>query len=127
MAARNHLRTETLTAIRGEIHDRGGNALAINTAVYDVTLDPRRVDPTDRGRVADVLSSVLSLRREDVMSLLLMNKEFVYVAHRQPQPVADLLRGLALPGVGLDPQTQRAYQPGGSPNVSLASSLLGFV
>jgi cell division protein FtsI/penicillin-binding protein 2 len=127
MAARNHLRTETLTAVRGEIHDRGGSALAINTTVYDVTLDPRKVDSTDRGRVADVLANTLSLRREDVMSLLLMNKEFVYVAYRQPQPVADLLRGLALPGVGLDPRTQRAYQPGGSSDVSLASSLLGFV
>ena len=127
MAASYHLAEITLPAIRGEIHDRDGNPLAINTSVYDVTVSPKTIPAADRARVADGLSGVLGISRTDLMNVLRSGKEFAYVSKRQPQPVADQIKGLHLPGVGLDPQPDRVYQPGGSSDVTLASSLLGFV
>lgn len=127
MAADTHLATITLPAVRGEIHDRDGNALAINVTVYDVKVSPTAVKPSKRAEVADGLSRVLGISRDDVMKQLQSGKQNVYLAKRQPQQVADAIDALALPGVGLDPQPERAYQPGGSSDVTLASSLLGFV
>jgi cell division protein FtsI (penicillin-binding protein 3) len=127
MAARYHLAERTLPAVRGEIRDRSGNPLAINTTVYDVTLAPRAVPVKDRGQVADGLSGVLGVPRDDVMQVLRSGKDFAYVARRQPKPLADEIAQLRLAGVGLDPQKQRTYQPGGSPDITLGSSLLGFV
>jgi len=126
-AAAYHLAQITLPAVRGEIHDRDGNPLAINTTVYDVTVAPRVIAAGDRARVADGLSGVLDLPRQQVMDTLRSGKEFAYVSRRQPQSVADRLHAMALPGIGLDPRPQRVYQPGGSSDVTLASSLLGFV
>ena len=126
-AAEYHLAEITLPAVRGEIRDRDGNPLAINTTVYDVTVAPRIIPPSDRSRVADGLAGVLGVSRQDVMDVLRSGREFAYVSRRQPMPVADRVAGMRLPGVGLDPQPQRVYQPGGSPDVTLASSLLGFV
>jgi len=127
MGAAYHLAELTLPAARGEVHDRDGNPLAIDTTVYDVTLDPRQVDPSARDRVAGALSSQLGVPARDVMGMLRSNRDFVPVSPRQPKEVADALRAMDLPGVGLDPQPQRVYQAGGTPDVSLASSLLGFV
>ncbi|HEY4028357.1 MAG TPA: penicillin-binding protein 2, partial [Candidatus Dormibacteraeota bacterium] len=127
MAARYHVAELTLPALRGEIRDRAGNPLAINTTVYDVTLAPRSVPVDRRAQVADGLSGLLGVRRDDVMQQLRSGKGFVYVARRQPKALADEIRRLRLPGVGFDPQKQRAYQPGGVPDVTLGSNLLGFV
>ena len=127
LAAQYHLAEITLPAIRGEIRDRDGNPLAINTTVYDVTVAPRVIPPADRARVADGLSGVLGVSRPDLMDVLRSGREFAYVSRRQPKPVADQVSAMHLPGVGLDPQAQRVYQPGGTPDVTLASSLLGFV
>jgi cell division protein FtsI (penicillin-binding protein 3) len=127
MAAEYHLATLTLPAARGEIHDRNGNPLAIDVTVYDVTLSPAAVPAADRARVADGLAGALGMSRDDLMTTLRSGRQFVYLAKRQPKQVADAVDRLDLPGVGLDPQPERAYQPGGTPDVSLASSLLGFV
>lgn len=127
MAAQYHVADFTLPAVRGEIHDRNGNPLAINVEVYDVTVSPSDIAASDRGHVADGLSSVLGLQRDDVMALLSSGKAFAYVAHRQPKAVADRIEALRLSGVSLESEPERSYQPGGTQDASLASSLLGFV
>jgi cell division protein FtsI (penicillin-binding protein 3) len=127
MAAQYHVADFTLPAVRGEIRDRNGNPLGINVAVYDVTVSPKDIPASERGRVADGLSGVLGLKRDDVMTVLRSGKAFAYVAKRQPKAAADQLTQLQLSGVHLESQPQRSYQPGGTADVSLASSLLGFV
>ncbi|HKF78214.1 MAG TPA: penicillin-binding protein 2 [Candidatus Dormibacteraeota bacterium] len=127
LAAAYHVARVALPATRGTIYDRDMKPLAINTTVYDVTLAPGSVPPGSRGRVADELARTLGLARGDVLSLLESGQPFAYVGKREPKQVADQLRQLALPGVGLDPQADRTYLPGGRPDVSMASSLLGFV
>jgi len=127
MAARYHVADRTLPAVRGEIHDRSGNPLALNLTVYDVSVSPKDIAPADRAQVADGLATVLGLSRNDLMNVLRSGKAFAYVAKRQPAQVADQVKRLRLPGVQLETESQRTYQPGGTADVSLASSLLGFV
>jgi cell division protein FtsI (penicillin-binding protein 3) len=127
MAARYHVADFTLPAVRGEIHDRNGSPLAINVAVYDVTVSPSDIPASDRGHIADALAGILGLQRADVMAILSSGRAFAYVAHRQPKAIADRIDALQLSGVNLESEPARQYQPGGSSDVSLASSLLGFV
>jgi stage V sporulation protein D (sporulation-specific penicillin-binding protein) len=124
-----HLAEVPVAAKRGMIYDRNGQPLAINDTVYDVTLAPDLVAPTARQRVAESLATLLRLPSDHVMALLVSGRKFAYVAKRQPKDVADRLYNLDPPltGVGLVPEEQRTYLPGGTPDVSLASSLLGFV
>jgi cell division protein FtsI/penicillin-binding protein 2 len=97
--------------------------------VYDVTLAPDMVAPAARHRVADGLAALLGVHSDHVMALLVSGRKFAYVAKRQPKDVADKLYNLQPPlaGVGLVPEEQRTYLSGGTPDVSLASTLLGFV
>ena len=127
MAAQYHVANFTLPAVRGEIRDRNGNPLAINVAVYDVTVSPNEIPASERARVADGLAGVLGLQRDDLMTVLRSGRPFAYVARRQPKAIADRIDALQLSGVQLESEPQRSYQPGGTSDVSLASSLLGFV
>ena len=126
-AAEYQLRQVTLPASRGAIYDRNMNLLAVDTTVYDVTLSPKAVKSDSRERVADGLSTVLGIPGQEVMDLLESQRAFAYVKKRQPKEIADRITSLNLPGVGLDPQPDRKYLQGGTADVSLASSLLGFV
>ena len=128
VAARYHVQDITLPPNRGVIYDRDGHPLAMNTVVYDVALMPDLVKTQrDRDRVVEGLSTVLGLPREQVLDTLRGGGSYTILKHRQPEDKADQLRKLRLPGVGLEPQQQRTYVQGGTPDVSLASSLLGFV
>jgi cell division protein FtsI (penicillin-binding protein 3) len=127
LAAENHRFDSTLPAVRGMIYDRDGNPLAVNTTVYDVAVTPDQVPERRRSQVADALSSVLGLSRQSVMDVLISNRKYAYLAHRQPKGSADALDSMNLPGIVLEPQQARTYLPGGTQDVTLASSLLGFV
>jgi cell division protein FtsI/penicillin-binding protein 2 len=118
-----------LPALRGSIYDRNGQLLALNSTVYNVTLAPDLVAPSRRAQVAESLVAVLGVQFEDVMALLESNLRFGYVAKRVPKDQADKLTSLGLigKGVGLEPQQQRTYLPGGSTDATLAAGLFGFV
>jgi cell division protein FtsI (penicillin-binding protein 3) len=116
-----------LSATRGRVLDRNLRPLAVNTTVYSVFVAPDQVPPEERELVAGQLSSVLSIPRDDVLTLLVSDRKFAYVAKRQTPDKADRLRTLKLPGVGVEPESQRSYLPGGAANTTLASNLLGFV
>jgi cell division protein FtsI/penicillin-binding protein 2 len=126
-AAEFHIADFTLPPVRGEIRDRYGNPLAINVAVYDVSVSPNTIQTSDRARVADGLAGILGLQRDQLLTVLSSGKAYALIAHRQPQAIADRIRAEQLPGVQLQSLPQRTYQPGGTSDVSLASSLLGFV
>jgi cell division protein FtsI/penicillin-binding protein 2 len=122
-----HLTRIPLTPTRGLIYDRDGQPLAVDDAVYDVTLAPDMVARDQRKQVADSLAAVVGVPFDQVMSVLRSDRKFAYVAKRQPKEIADTLTNLQLPGVSLERQQERTYLSGGTPDVSLASSLLGFV
>src|SRR6202521_4815546 len=117
-----------LPAIRGAIFDRNLTQLVVNTTVYSAFVSPDQVPSAWRARVANALVSVLGADQATVTTILASPAKFAYISPRRfPKDKADRLSALKLPGVGLEPETQRSYLPGISSGTSLASNLLGFV
>ena len=116
-----------LPAARGAIFDRNLTQLVVNTTVYSTFVSPDQITPGQRDMVASGLSSVLGVDKSKVMATLESNAKFAYIARRFPKAQADQLTALKLPGVGLEPDTQRSYLPGIAPGTTLAANLLGFV
>ena len=117
-----------LPAIRGAIFDRNLTQLVVNTTVYSAFVSPDQVPAAWRQRVAGALVSVLGADQATVTTILASPAKFAYISPRRfPKDKADKLSALKLPGVGLEPETQRSYLPGISPGTTLASNLLGFV
>ena len=116
-----------LPAARGLIYDRNGQPLAINETVYSVVAAPNQVPLREREHVAAALSAATGRPIAAIESILASGSQFAYIARRQPKPVADRLRSENLAGIGLEPETRRSYLPGGTPDSTLASNLLGFV
>jgi cell division protein FtsI/penicillin-binding protein 2 len=116
-----------LPAVRGAIFDRNLTQLVVNTTVYSAFVSPDQVPSNERDRVAQGLATVLGVDKTKTLATLETNAKFAYIARRFAKTKADQLSALKLPGVGLEPETQRSYLPGIAPGTTLASNLLGFV
>lgn len=116
-----------LPAMRGAVFDRNLTQLVVNTTVYSVFVSPDQIRAGERDLVANGLATVLGVDRQGVMNVLQSNAKFAYIMRRFSKTKADQLRALKLPGVGLQPETQRSYLPGAEAGTTLASDLLGFV
>jgi cell division protein FtsI (penicillin-binding protein 3)/stage V sporulation protein D (sporulation-specific penicillin-binding protein) len=135
LAAANHSMRLTIPAGRGVIRDIHGEALARNEPVRTVVADATLI--TDRGAVADILSSELGLPHPQVMEKL--NREVYsqalkknipcpYIVLKKEVPVnvasalADQLAAKKLRGIYFETAATRVY-----PNNSLLCHVLGFV
>src|SRR5690348_3366045 len=116
-----------LPAVRGAIFDRNLTQLVVNTTVYSAFVSPDQIAAEDRDRVATGLSTVLGVDKAKLMAVLESSSKFAYVQRRFSKAKADRLTALKLPGVGLEPETQRSYLPGITAGTTLAANLLGFV
>ncbi len=116
-----------LPALRGAIFDHNLTQLVVNTTVYSAFVSPDQITPGERQTVAGGLASILGVDKASVTAILQSNVKFAYIARRVSKTKADRLRGLKLPGVGLQEETQRSYLPGAYAGTTLASDLLGFV
>jgi cell division protein FtsI/penicillin-binding protein 2 len=125
-AVRQYEQVVPLPPARGVVYDRDLRPLAVNTTVYSVFVSPTAVPPDQRALVATTLSQLLGVDHDQLLGVLGSGHQFAYVARRQAKEKADQVQAAALPGVGLEPEQQRSYLPGGSDG-SLAANLLGFV
>ena len=116
-----------LPATRGAIFDRNMTQLVVNTDVYSAFVSPDQITPDQRSVVAGGLASVLGVDQNAVMATLESGAKFAYISLHFPKAKADQLTALALPGVGLEADTQRSYLPGVESGSTLAANLLGFV
>src|SRR6266550_3444186 len=116
-----------LPALRGAIFDHNLTQLVVNTTVYSAFVSPDQITPGERQTVAGGLASILGVDKASVTAILQSNVKFAYIARRVSKTKADRLRGLKLPGVGLQEETQRSYLPGAYAGTTLASDLLRFV
>ena len=117
-----------LPAVRGAIFDRNLTQLVVNTTVYTAFVSPDQVPAAWRERVTNALVSIIGADQATVMSTLASGAQFAYISPRRfTKDKADKLTALKLPGVGLEPDTQRSYLPGISSGSTLAANLLGFV
>lgn len=115
------LRTATLSANRGMILDRNGEALAVSTPVDTVWADPRKLAqvPHEFPRLARALDRDPQWLARRVTSNL--NREFIYlVRHMRPQDAARV-KALGIPGVDTLREYRRYYPAG-----EVTGHLLGF-
>jgi cell division protein FtsI (penicillin-binding protein 3) len=113
----------SLPAGRGAIFDRNDNELAISIPRKTVYADPRLV--TDPAAAARRLAGVLGLDRRgraELLQRLSSDAEFVYVARRVTDDVAERVDRLGIAGVEFLEEPAR-FNPGGN----LAESVLGEV
>jgi cell division protein FtsI/penicillin-binding protein 2 len=115
--------TQTLrqAAARGQIFDRNGESMAVNTLEYQVGISPQLLDnPRD---AATQLSSVLGMPELDVFEKLEEDAPWVLLAPRVSAEVGRRIAALDLgSGVQLQPLPRRSYPQG-----PLAAHILGFV
>lgn len=123
-AERQHMRTPTLPAKRGDIVDRHGRLLA-----YSVDVDTIYAVPYD---IADAQAAAAALcralddcsprERAALAERLGSDRPFTYVRRRVTPLEARRVAGLNLPGIGFMKESRRFY-----PNVELAAHVLGYV
>jgi cell division protein FtsI (penicillin-binding protein 3) len=115
------LRVAKLSANRGMVLDRNGEALAVSTPVDTVWADPRKLAeaPHEFPRLAKVLGRDPQWLARRVTSSL--DREFVYlVRHMRPQDAARV-KALGIPGVDTLREYRRYYPAG-----EVTGHLLGF-
>jgi cell division protein FtsI (penicillin-binding protein 3) len=115
------LRTAKLSANRGMILDRNGEALAVSTPVDTVWADPRKLAqvPHEFPRLAKALDRDPKWLARRITSNL--DREFVYlVRHMRPQDAARV-KALGIPGVDTLREYRRYYPAG-----EVTGHLLGF-
>ncbi|HXG04968.1 MAG TPA: penicillin-binding protein [Candidatus Binatia bacterium] len=119
MAERQYSRTVVLHAQRGPIVDRHGTSLAASGPAESLFAHPRLV--TDPAGLARRLAGILAVPEAELRTALASARPFVWLKRRLPPPVAEAVRALGEPGLGLVPEPLRLY-----PNRELAAHVIGF-
>ncbi len=129
LAMSQQLRETGTSAERGTIYDCNMNILAMSANVDNVYLSPAEIAMynEDRELIADKLSEILGLDREDILKKTENNGSwYVTVARKVEKETADKVREFKneykLKGVRLESDTKRYY-----PYSSLACHVIGFV
>ncbi len=119
---RQQLRSFKLDASRGEILDRSHMALAINNRVHKVVVNPRQVRGQNNveATIAALLEFVPDLDVEHVRKELARDKAYRKLRVTLDDDQAKALMAKKLPGVRLEPASERVY-----PRGHLAAHILG--
>ena len=126
MAADQLAQNQEIPAERGVILDARGQLLATSVQVYSVYATPPQV--SDPELEANVLAGLLQLPKADLVSKLSSAKAWLWLRRRVDPLISDTIRALALPGIGLLPETLRVYPTAGAaPGSTLAAQLIGYV
>jgi cell division protein FtsI (penicillin-binding protein 3) len=123
-ARRQHLRTVTAPARRGQILDRHGRTLAVSADAETIYAVPAEIAEPDR--VADALCGALgdcsAAERDALAERLRGSRAFAYVRRQVSPDVAARVAALKLDGVGFLKESRRYY-----PKRELAAHVLGYV
>jgi cell division protein FtsI (penicillin-binding protein 3) len=123
-ADRQHLRTLTAPAKRGEIVDRNGHVLAYSVDADSVFADPSEIEHPDK--VAQLVCAALDecgpRDRQEMAQNLRRDSQFVYLARKVSPDEAQRVKALDLKGVAFIKESRRYY-----PKKELAAHVLGYV
>ncbi len=121
-ARSQHYSKTEITMFRGEIFDRTGRPLAVNTPGYSVFV--QRVQAESVSEIIRVLKKFQLLRDEQAfLRKLDESPSFVWVARRTvPTDIAHEIERMKLPGLYVIQEEQRTY-----PYASYAGSVIGCV
>jgi cell division protein FtsI (penicillin-binding protein 3) len=118
-AERQHQKTIPLTAQRGTIFDRTGEALAISMEVDSIYAEPRKLD--NRDHAARLLAPILDIPLATLKAKLAGDKGFVWLKRQVPPAVSQRIHNLKLEAVGTIKEHQRFY-----PNSTIGAQVIGF-
>lgn len=115
---------------RGNIYDRDGQVLAVNTLEYRVGISPGAVGPSREAKrqVAQDLARLLNLSESEVFLRLLPDEQtglyprYVPLRSGVPLEVGAELEALDIPGLVIETVYRRDY-----PQESLTAQVIGFV
>lgn len=113
-------RTLSLAGARGNIYDRHGETLAVNTLEYRIGVSPSLV--ADPRLTATRLSTILGLNELDLYEAITSDQIWVRIAPSVSAELTQRVRALGLPELTFDAVPRRSYPQG-----SVASQILGFV
>ncbi len=115
--------TETIPAKRGSITDVNGHELAVTVEARELAIDPSKVDPSVRAKVATTLAGQLGKTEQEITAKLARTDTRYQLLARDVDPVvATRLMQAGVPAL-TSKRTYRRLYPAGD----LAGSLIGFV
>nr|WP_039978993.1 penicillin-binding transpeptidase domain-containing protein [Vibrio sagamiensis] len=111
------VRVKALQSARGIISDRNGEPLAVSVPVEAVWADPKTIfkegalEETNRWYA---LADVLGLDRQKLINKIKNNQKrrFIYLQRQVSPAMANYIRELKIPGVGLKSESRRYYPAG---------------
>lgn len=112
-------RERSIKAERGTIYDRNGVILADNKPVCTISVIHSQL--TDEEKVIELLSSELSISRQEVEKKVKKVSSREKIKSNVPKETADRIREYDLDGVMVDEDYKRSY-----PYKELASKVIGF-
>ncbi|MEG1687201.1 MAG: penicillin-binding transpeptidase domain-containing protein, partial [Angelakisella sp.] len=126
-ALAQQLRTTSVSANRGTVYDRNGNILAVSGDVWTVLFSPADITDAQAELLADGVSDILGVKREDVIEGAKDKTKYYRVIKKSvDKQTADKVLAFAdehdIKGVYLEESSKRTYPYG-----SVASNVLGFV
>ncbi|MBN1967025.1 MAG: penicillin-binding protein 2 [Anaerolineae bacterium] len=120
LASSAYTRLREYRPTRGQIYDRDGELLAVNTVEYSVGVSPSLI--TDPVEAARQLAVALNIDEMELYNILNTDDQWALLAPRVSAAVGQAVEDLDIYGTQVDPIPRRAYPQG-----SLAAQVLGFV
>ncbi|MEV0584825.1 penicillin-binding protein 2 [Nonomuraea sp. NPDC050310] len=122
-AAEQRVRTEKIQAKRGQITDVNGHPLAQTIEAREISVDPSKIAPQQREKLAGILAQHLGVPQPEVMAKLSRtNLRYQLIAKDVTPSTAEALLKLKLPTVSVKKHYRRDY-----PARDLAGGVVGFV
>ena len=126
-ATTRQIKTETISAKRGNIYDSIGNTLAVSYDTDKVYINPAEVENKYKDFIAQKLGSILNIDSAQILAKLNDSKNRFLVASDVEKEAIDNLADWKneqdfKTGISIESSTSRSY-----PSGSLASTVIGFV
>lgn len=111
------VRVKSIPSARGIISDRNGEALAVSVPVEAVWADPATIfkeNALSQTQSWHALADVLGVDRQGLINKIRSNEKrrFIYLQRQVSPAMANYIRELKLPGVGLKSESRRYYPAG---------------
>jgi cell division protein FtsI (penicillin-binding protein 3) len=119
-ARKQQQRIVEISPRRGVIYDRNLRELAMSISVDSCFAVPSEI--ADPEMVAELLSQVLDVSRDEMHTKLKASRSFVWIARKLPPEKVERLQSLNLRGIYFQKESRRFY-----PKRELAAHVLGFV
>lgn len=120
-AHRQHHLTLDIPPLRGLIYDRSGKELVSNIRAPSIYAVPRILLGDDRKKIAEQVSKILKLPREQLNAKLSRSKSFVWLKRKVSGDEAQKIKEIGSGALGAIEEYQRVY-----PHGEFLSQVLGF-